>query len=76
MPLNGRVKAPEFEKPKIDKMLKMTVIEPDETRWAALIAPTPKMDGSLRFCVGYRRLNAVAVRDSYRMQRMNSALSR
>ena len=49
----------------IDKMLAAGVIRPSNSPWASPITLTPKKDGSQRFCVDLRRVNAVTVRDSY-----------
>lgn len=35
----------------------------------------PKNDGYLCFCVGYRKLNAAAIRDSYRLSRMDECVN-
>jgi Reverse transcriptase (RNA-dependent DNA polymerase) len=34
----------------------------------------PKPDGSLQFCVDYRRLSAVTIRDSYSLPRMDECI--
>lgn len=64
----------ELEKMEIDKMLEADVIEPSTSEWAAPIVFAPKKDGSLRFYVDYRRLNAVTIRDSYPIQRIDECI--
>ncbi|GBP95037.1 Retrovirus-related Pol polyprotein from transposon 297 [Eumeta japonica] len=49
----------------LDKMLCENVIEECESPWAAPALLVPKKDGTFRFCVDYRRLNAVTRSDSY-----------
>ena len=63
-----------MEKKEIDKMLEKGAIEPATTDWASPIVLAPKLDGSLRFCVDYRRLNAMTVRDSYLIPRMDECI--
>ena len=55
----------QLEEIEIKKMLDADVIEPAITEWAAPIVFAPKKDGYLRFCIDYRRLNELTVRDSY-----------
>ena len=64
----------EFEKAEIQKMMEVDVIEPAVSEWAAPIVFAPKKDGSLRFCIDYRRLNAVTIRDSYPIPRMDECI--
>jgi hypothetical protein len=55
-------------------MLKAEVIEPATSEWASPIVLVAKPDGSARFCVDYRKLNAITVRDSYPLPRMDECI--
>lgn len=62
---------------KNDEMAKMLELEGNELaqiEWASPIVLAPKKDGTLRFREGYRELNAVAVRDSYPIPRMEECI--
>ena len=73
-PYRAGPKAREFEAQEIDRMLKAGVIEPAQSEWASPVVLVPKKDGTLRFCVDYRRLNAMSVRDSYPLPRMDECI--
>ena len=58
----------------VNKMLNAGVIEPASTKWASPVVLIPKKDGSLRFCVDYRLLNAKTAADSYPLPRMDDCI--
>ncbi|CAN8074493.1 unnamed protein product [Agarophyton chilense] len=60
-----------------DKMRKAQLIEPapaNQSEWVRPFVLVAKKDGSVWFCVHYRKLNAVTKRDSYPISRMDDCL--
>ncbi len=55
----------------LEAMLEMGVIEESHSDWASPIVLVPKTDGSVRFCVDYRKVNAVSKFDAYPMPRVD-----
>ena len=55
-------------------MLKAGVIEPSNSEWASPVLFAPKKDGRIRFCIDYRRLNTLTVKDSYPLPRMDECI--
>jgi len=49
----------------LDEMLESGVIEPSDSPLASPVCLVRKKDGTLRFCVDYRRVNAVSRRDAF-----------
>ena len=62
------------ETEQVKAMLKEGVIAPSESEWASPVVLVSKSDGTLRFCVDYRRLNALTLRDSYPIPRMDECM--
>lgn len=54
-----------LKRKKVAQMKKASRAEPAVSKWALPIVFVTKKNGSLRFYVDYRRLNAVTVRGSY-----------
>jgi len=50
---------------RVNEMLRHGVIEPAASPWASNVVLVSKKDGSLRFCVDYRAVNAVTYKDAY-----------
>ncbi|KAI8496819.1 hypothetical protein Bbelb_254740 [Branchiostoma belcheri] len=60
----------------LDKMEEMGVIEPSNSEWASPVVLVPKKDGSIRFCVDFRKVNAVSRFDAYPMPRIDEMLDK
>lgn len=52
------------------------VIEPATSEWAIPVVFVPKHDGTVRFCVEYRKLNLTTVVDTYPLPRMDDFIDR
>ncbi len=57
-------------------MLNLGVIEESHSDWASPIVLVPKTDGSVRFYVDYRKVNAMSKLDAYPMPRVDELLDR
>ncbi len=63
-------------KQEIETMLKLEVIEPSSSEWNNPIVLVPKKDGTLRFCLDFRKLNAVSKFDPYPMPRVDDLIEK
>ena len=73
-PYRGGLKTRELEKEEVRRQLEAGVIEESNSEWAAPVLFPPKKHGKLRFCIHYRKLNAMTVKDSYPLPRMDECI--
>ena len=55
-------------------MLDAGVIQPSNSPWCNTVVLIRKKDGSLRFCIDFRKLNSLTVKDSYPLPRICETL--
>ena len=58
----------------VQQMLSSNVIHPSNSPWASPVVMVRKKDGSLRFCVDFRQLNAATVKDAHPLPRIDDLL--
>ena len=59
----------------VNEMQKHGIVEPAASPWASNVVLVKKKDGSLRFCVDYRKLNSVTHKDSYPLPLIDNCLN-
>jgi hypothetical protein len=70
----GRREKQEIEK-QMKEMMKHKIIRPSKSPWASPVILISKKDETSRFCVDYRKLNSLTIRDVYPLPRINDLLS-
>lgn len=57
-------------------MLHDDVIQPSKSPWESPVVLVRKEDGTLRFCIDYRKLNTITKKDVYPLPRIYDTLDR
>ncbi|KAF4089134.1 hypothetical protein AMELA_G00063060, partial [Ameiurus melas] len=60
----------------VERMLRDRVIEESNSPWSSPIVVVPKLEGSIRLCNDFRRLNQVSDFDSYPLPRVDDLVER
>ncbi|CAM4447975.1 unnamed protein product [Lepidochelys kempii] len=60
----------------VQVMLDLGVIERSQREWRSPVVLVPKPDGSRRFCIDFRRVNAISKFDAYPMPCVDELLDR
>ena len=58
----------------LDTMLERKVIQPSNSPWSSPIVLARKKDGTTRFCIDYRKLNDVTIKDAYPLPLIQESL--
>ena len=58
----------------VDDMLHQGIIRPSISNWSSPVTIVPKADGTPRFCIDYRKLNAITTPDNYPLPFISSIL--
>ena len=64
----------EFMKEEIQKMLEAGIIRPTQSPWNSPPVIVAKKNGKLRFCIDYRKLNDVTIKDAYPLPNITETL--
>jgi hypothetical protein len=60
----------------LDKWLKLGVIKPAQSPWNFALVAAPKKNGDIRWCVDFRALNGVTIKDSHQIGNVDDNLAR
>ena len=58
----------------LQEQLEAGIVVPSSLSWASPVVLVRKKDGSVHFCIDYRRLNEVTVKDAYPLPRIDMVL--
>ena len=68
------MKKKEVAEREIESMLRQGVIIPSTSPWSSPVCMVTKKDGTIRFCIDYRKLNGLTKKNSYPLPRIDETL--
>ncbi|CAF3989811.1 unnamed protein product [Rotaria magnacalcarata] len=71
---SSRTSKREIIQDNINEILQEEIIALSNSPWASSVLLAAEKDGSLRFCIDYRALNAVTIRDAYPIPKIDDTL--
>ena len=73
-PVDCQLHNKKIVKKEIKSVLEKKVIEPGQSPWDSPVVLVKKKDGSLWFCIDYRKLNSVTKFDAYPLPKIDEIL--
>ncbi|CAF4413388.1 unnamed protein product [Rotaria sp. Silwood2] len=70
-PYRVSYKDEQIQREEINKLLKQGVIEESTSPWSSPIVLVRKKDGSVRFCIDFRKLNNITTKDAFPIPRID-----
>ena len=64
----------DIEQQQVKEMLRDGVIRPSTSPWASPVVMVKKKDGSMRFCVDFRKMNDATIKDAHLLPRIDDTL--
>ena len=64
----------DIEQQQVKEMLRDEVIRPSTSPWASPVVIVKKKDGSMRFCVDFRKMNDATIKDAHHLPRIDDTL--
>ena len=64
----------DIEQQQVKEMLRDEVIRPSISPWASPVVMVKKKDGSMRFCVDFRKVNDATIKDAHPLPRIDDTL--
>ncbi|CAF5024393.1 unnamed protein product, partial [Rotaria sp. Silwood1] len=70
-PYRVSYKDEQIQREEIDRLLKQGIIEESKSPWSSPIVLVRKKDGSVRFCIDFRKLNNITTKDAFPIPRID-----
>ena len=64
----------DIEQQQVKEMLRDEVIRPSTSPWASPVVMVKKKDGTMRFCVDFRKMNDATIKDAHPLPRIDDTL--